>query len=208
MVKSSFKNSEEKKIASFETIYFTWFVDGVLFSNLVCSAIWEGFIFMVTVNATIFLITFSQQRKARFSWAEVKSSGRGRKRPQEAFGTEPLHLPTPHPPLLPSANAGPQRGALIHPQGPPILCQCHWELRILDKEELARETTVTSLFGTMWDSLHGKAAVDLRATCSRPNNIVVGGMPSCLCGRRVSSPSTINSSCDLLKLCRFNPRHH
>lgn len=92
--------------------------------------------------------------------------------------------------------------------GPPTLCQCHRELRILDKEELAREMTVTSLFGTMWDSLHGKAAVDLRATCSRPNNIVVGGMPSCLCGRRVSSPSTINSSCDLLKLCRFNPRHH
>lgn len=119
MVKSSFKNTEEKKNASFETIYFTWFVDGVLFSNLVCSAIWEGFIFMVTVNATIFLITFSQQRKVRFSWAEVKSSGRGGKRPQEAFGTEPLHLPPLHPPLLPSANAGPQRGALIHPQGPP-----------------------------------------------------------------------------------------
>ena len=82
------------------------------------------------------------------------------------------------------------------------------QLGISEEEKWARETTATSLFGPAWDSLHRKPAVHLRATCSRPDNTFVGGMPSCLCGRRVSSPSTINFSSDPPKLCRFNPRHH
>lgn len=88
------------------------------------------------------------------------------------------------------------------------LPQRHRKLRIWEEEGQARERTATSLFGPAWDSLHRQPAVGLCATCSRPNNIAVGGMPSCPCGRRISFPSTTNSSCDLPKLCRFNPRHH
>lgn len=83
------------------------------------------------------------------------------------------------------------------------LRRCRRKPGILEEEERAREMTATSLLGPTWDSSHGKPAADLRA-----DNTVVGGMPSCLSGRRVSSPSTIDSFCDLPKLCQYGPRHH
>lgn len=169
-----------------------------MFSKLVCRAIWEGFLFTVIVSATIFLITFRQQWKGRFSSAALKSSGRGGKRSMWdrtsvpstcAFSREPAHTHA-------------RRHACA-----PRLRQRHWKVRT-SEEEWAREMNTTSLFGPVWDSWHRKPAADWHAPHSRPDNRVMGGMPSCLCGRRVSSPSIRNSSCDSPKLCRFNPRHH
>lgn len=77
----------------------------------------------------------------------------------------------------------------------------HWEKRWQSWRGSCQQSHCHQLPVSWGNSSHREIAADLWTTCRRPNNKVVGGMPSCLCGRRVSLSSAINSSCDPPKLC-------
>lgn len=161
-----------------------------MFSKLVCRAVEEGLLFTITLNANIpNNFQPAVQKQISLSCSEMQRQRRDES-PGSIWGRTPLCTPSPLCPAHRHTQAGVHTmvpGALLMPPKAE-----HLRGGGEDQENDHHKLFWFCEFWS-WDSLHRIPAADLCATHSRPDTTVVGGMPSCLCGRRVSSLSTINS---------------